>query len=293
MTFVGATGRVPSVCFHIIICFVCLFANRQPELYVAQNIGGCLNPLGLIVDSRLMYSVPLSQDTGILFRTTKFEAGVINEWSPGDELAGIAVNYEPIAVFNCRFRAGFYGNYKLLGFGYRQIDNEESSWHDTSIADRHQSTRYGFRVSAEPTLKAKFSSFIFADNLSINRIDILHEDGYFYDLRTSLPHATHDFNLTNDILLLHELSNSFMYGVNHQVVKVDNTAIRQQKLGAIAIVSGSSVKYRSYFALLTAGIYLEHPFRENSPYIAALCGFEMSLPPSNKCRPSSGKDSLQ
>jgi len=255
---------------------------RTPGFIHTESIGACLNPLGMLIDSRVLYRIPLSQDTGILFRTSRFESGIINEWSPGDEMFGAGINIEPLAIFNLWVKAGAYENYNWFGFGYRPLAGKNGPYHDTVLSEISQKNSAALRLSIAPSLKLKIASVIVADNFTLNRIDFLHEEGYYYEIRTALPHAVHDFDCVNDVIVLYEIKNGFMTGMNHNLVYVNGTGIRQQKLGAIVIKSSSSRIFTDLFALVTGGMYLESGLRKNSPYIAALCGFEMPFSPGKK-----------
>jgi len=264
--------------FIIVFSIINIKAERQKEYLFQQNLGLSVNPLGLLLDTRLLYRIPLSQDTGILFKTAQFEAGFINEWSPGDELIGVGINYEPLAIFSIRFTGGFYENYKAFCYGYRILAEKNSPYHDTIVADLPQHTRTGTILTVAPSLKMKVALVILADNFTFHKIDIFNEDGYFYEIRTSLPHAAHDWNISNDVLLLYEVNRKVLVGGNHNLVFVKGTDIRQQKLGGMAIYTvASGRRIRSYFGLITCGVYLESALRKHSFYIAALTGFEFPL----------------
>ena len=263
--------------------FVMLFfvgavpAERQPELVFTQSVGGILNPLGFLADSRVLYRVPLSQDTGILFRSTKIEAGIINEWSPADEMFGIGWNIEPLAIFNVWIKAGLYENYRLFGFGYRRLDGKNGRYHDSIVGDIPQENRAGSRITVAPSLKLKVGPVIIADNLTCNRIDLFDTEEYFYEIRTALPHYSHDFNFINDVIMLFEWSSRLRTGFNYNLVYIRGTEVRQQKLGVMVIETPSAKKLKNVFGLITAGGYLESEVRNHTFYIAALGGFEIPL----------------
>ena len=264
--------------FIVVFSIINIKAERQKEYIFQQNLGLAVNPLGLLLDSRLLYRIPLSQDTGILFKTAQFEAGFINEWSPGDELFGVGINYEPLAIFNIRATGGFYENYKTFCYGYRILAGKNSPYHDTIVADLPQHTRIGTRLTVAPSLKMKVASVILADNFTFHKIDIFNEEGYFYEIRTALPHAAHDWHVANDVLLLYEVNSKVLVGGNHNLIFVKGTDIRQQKLGGMGIYTVTSGKrVRSWFGLITCGVYLESALRKHSFYIAALTGFELPL----------------
>jgi hypothetical protein len=252
-------------------------AERRPELVFTQSIGGILNPLGFLSESRVLYRMPLSRDTGILFNSTKLELGIVNEWSPADEMPGIAFNIEPIALFNIWVKAGLYEQYRLFGFGYRKLDGKNGPYHDSIIADITRENRTGSRITVAPSLKMKAGPVIVADNVTCNRIDLFNTEEYFYEIRTALPHYSHDFNFINDLIVLYEWSSRLRTGVNYNLVYVHGTEVRQQKLGAMVISTPLHRKLHSLFGLVTGGIYLESQIRHHGFYIAALGGFEFPL----------------
>jgi hypothetical protein len=252
-------------------------AERRPELVFTQSIGGILNPLGFLSESRVLYRMPLSRDTGILFNSTKLELGIVNEWSPADEMPGIAFNIEPIALFNIWVKAGLYEQYRLFGFGYRKLDGKNGPYHDSIVADITRENRTGSRITIAPSLKMKVGPVIVADNVTCNRIDLFNTEEYFYEIRTALPHYSHDFNFINDLIVLYEWSSRLRTGVNYNLVYVRGTEVRQQKLGAMVISTPLHRKLHSLFGLVTGGIYLESQIRHHGFYIAALGGFEIPL----------------
>lgn len=261
----------------IIVITISVSAERHPGPVLQQNIGACLNPLGMSLDTRVLYRVPMSQDTGILFRTAKIEGGIINEWSPGDEMFGVGLNFEPIAIFNMWVKAGLYENYNVFGFGYRRLVGKAGPYHDTVLADINQENHVGTRLTIGPSLRLKVGKVIFADNFTLNRIDIFKMDGYFYEIRSTLPHAAHDFDFINDVLLLFEWNKCLLTGFDFNLVYVRGTEIRQQKLGGMIILNTPYKRLTNIFGLITGGVYLESGLRYHTPYIAALCGFEVPL----------------
>jgi hypothetical protein len=261
----------------IVITVSSIHAERTPEYLLQQNLGACLNPLGMLLDSRLLFRIPLSQDTGILFKTSRFEIGIINEWSPADDRFGVCLNYEPLAVFNIWCKGGIYENYRLFGYGYRRLATKNAGYHDTIVAELPQHNRTGTVFTFAPSLKMKAGPVVFADNFTCNRIDIFNEDGYFYEIRTALPHATHDYDISNDVLLLYELNRKWLVGLNYNLLYVNKTEIRQQKMGGMVIFSTSNRKFHSIFGLITSGVYLESQLRNHTMYIAALTGFELRI----------------
>ena len=269
--------RVSIQLLLLTLLFIPSSAENRPGCILQLNLGGCLNPLGMLLDTRLLYRLPLSQDTGILFRTARLEGGIINEWSPGDEMIGFGVNIEPIAVFNLWIKAGFYENYHTFGFGYRPLDGRNGPYHDTVLADIRQRSKPGSRISLAPSLKMKLAAFVIADNFTLNRIDFFDTDEYYYEIRTALPHASHDFDYVNDLITLYEWNKKLLAGLNYNLVYVRGTAIRQQRLGGIVIYNTSRRRLTSLFGLITGGIYLESELRNHSFYIAALGGFELPL----------------
>jgi len=236
-----------------------------------------LNPVGFLSDSRLLRRIPLSQDTGILFRSSKIEFGLINQWSPADELFGVACNFEPIAVFNILLTAGIYENYRIFGFGYRSLSSKTSSYHDTIIADIPQENQTGLRITVAPSLKIKIGPLIVANNLVCTRVDMFNTQEYFYDIRTALPHYSHDVDIANDLIMLYEWNSTLLTGIDYTIVRVVKPHIQQQKLGLMAIATPSHKKLSNVFLLLTGGVYLESRYRNHTPYVAALGGFEIPL----------------
>lgn len=252
-------------------------AEKQPSSVFEQSAAGCINPLGFLAETRFYRRTPLYADTTLLFKTAKVEAGCFNEWSPGDECLGVQVAVEPIAFFTLSAKAGLYGVYKQFGFGYRRLKGPDGPYGNAFLATLPQESRAGSRIALVPTLQAKIASFIVVNSLAISRVDMFGSDEFFYEIRSALPHATHDYDFSNDAFLLLECTTKLTAGIQHNLVYVASSGERQQKVCGVVLYSRATKKYTRVFCALLAGGYTESKLRRGSFYAGVMGGFELPV----------------
>ena len=107
------------------------FGERaQKGLFTYQSLGISHNPLGVLLDSRLFWRVPLSDKEGALWENTRFEIGAQSSLTPADGQVGLRSTLEPIGFFSLTGCAYFYGLYNAFGFGMYVFDSSDASYVD-------------------------------------------------------------------------------------------------------------------------------------------------------------------
>jgi hypothetical protein len=268
------------------ICFIVSNAiadKTEPGLYFSQSVGASWDPLGVILDSRLFYRNSLVNKNGILWESTKFDAGLQNEWTPADNVISARVEMEPIAVFSLVCKAGFYNMYNALGYGCFRLDSPNEAYGPQAQKSMKPANARGYWVSAAPTLKGKVWRLILMNTTTLNQL-ALNGSGYFLEVRSYLPHRTLDLDVINDTYLLAECTPWLMAGLTHHYVYVKETSVVSQQVCAMGIVTPTAPRFKSTYAALDVGTYLRDPLFARSLYLGCLVGADFRIwnPPSAK-----------
>jgi hypothetical protein len=271
--------------FFVITLFSGSIAQSTDNgLYFSQAIGGSYNPLGIILDSRLYYKAPVVRKAGMLWESTNIQAGMQNEWTPADNVASARFSIEPIAFFDVVCKAGVYNLYNLLGYGCFRLDSPKVAYGPDAQRNLKRDNARGYWISIAPTLKAKVWRLIVLNTATLDWLGI-NGSGYFLEVRSYLPHRTNDFDIINEAYLLAECSPWLMAGATYRYAYVTGTALRSQRLCAIAIVKPTYPALKSTYAAVTAGIYPQDPLFNHTFFVGCLVGADFRLAGS-----SSGKD---
>src|SRR5271157_3433322 len=141
-----------------------LFAdNAAGGFYFDQGFQATYDPLGAQFVSQLYYRLPLVKSEGILWESTKIDMGLINNLSPGYDLAGVFVDIAPIAFFDLALSAQFAGYFSALGFGFTDLSGYDAPFDTASIAQITQRNAAGYVLKAAPTLKFALGPFAALD----------------------------------------------------------------------------------------------------------------------------------
>jgi hypothetical protein len=249
----------------------------EKGLFFQPNVAASYNPLGVLLDTRLYYRLPLSTSKDILWESTKLDVGLINEWTPADNMLGLWCNIEPIAVFDLTVKAEYYKVYRMFGYGYYKLGGPTSAYDDNSLKSLSRGSRDGYWISAAPTLKVKVASFIAADQVTINRMD-LGDDGYYLEWRSFTIHYSRDVDVLNNLYLLYEHDKEISVGVNHSLQWVKNAKGLSHRLCVLLTYSPTVPMLSNTFSALTAGMYLKDQMYEGRFYVGLLVGTDVRIP---------------
>jgi hypothetical protein len=259
-----------------------LFCNNvngektEPGVFASQAIGASYNPLGLLVDSKLLYTARLFQKRGLLWESTKFRIGLQNELTPADNLFSLRAECEPIAFFAINFKCGVYSMFNNLGYGDYRMTTSTGPY-DIKTQNRHAlDNAQGYWISVSPALKAKFARTIFLNTAIINGISV-DEKPHFLEIRSYLPHRTKDVDFVNNTMILYESTSTLLAGVSLKNTRVFGTALFSQMLSGMAVLQAAPSSPHKQFLVINTGIYLKDPLFAKSIYLACLAGRDFKL----------------
>jgi len=262
----------------ILALFFNVYAEKTgPGLFFSPAIGISYNPLGLLIDTKLLYTAPFIKKEGILWESTKVRIGMQNEWTPADNLISLRAEFEPVAFFDITVKAGFFSMFNALGYGCFRMTDGTTGLYDLKTQDQAgRNNAHGYGVSVSPTLKARVGKVIAVNTFSVNRIAI-NGTGSFLELHTYLPRKTRDEDLTNNTIALYESSPTLLAGVSFKNVYIYGTERFSQQLSGMAIFKTAPRSPRPRFFLINGGMYLKDPLFTHNIYLACLAGADFKL----------------
>ena len=263
---------IPAFLASLLFINAAAFADQGTFFY--QSAGFSLNPLGVLLDTRALYRIPLSKSQDILWKSTKLDIGLANEWTPADDFLGVRITCEPIAIFDITLRAGYYGMFNVLGYGYYPMATSTSDYGDS--ARKNPLSVNGWWCSAAPCLKLKFGRFIAFDCVTANLFD-MQKSGYFLEVRSYAIHKTQDIDIQNDAYALVEINKVIMTGINYHLLSVLGTKVFSDRISAMALVRPEWKRFESTFLAAMAGLYFRDPLFRMKGYVAVQAGFELKV----------------
>ena len=254
-------------------------ASADPAVrgfYLDQNLGGGY-PLGVQSGTKLLYRMPLEIGRGILWESTKIDAGFSNMLSPAYDFLGAFVDVEPIAIFDLAVSAKFAGYFSDLGFGFHNLSGYGAAFDANTLDSLGSKNTIGYIVSVAPTLKFAFGSFAFSNTFHVNYFNVDGGSGYFYDVYDNCVLAKSDIILHNEAYALLSIGSGIMAGLNDSLLMVPASGYQSQVLQAVGILQKSLSGKLSLYAALMVGLYLEDRYYQYSPHVAGLVGFTSAL----------------
>jgi hypothetical protein len=245
-------------------------------IFFYQSAGFSLNPLGLLLDTRALYRIPLSKSENVLWKSTKLDIGLANEWTPADDFLGVRITCEPIAIFDITLRAGYYGMFDVFGYGYYPMATSTSDYSDAARKVIDPLSVNGWWCSAAPCLKLKLGRFVALDCVTANLFD-MQGGGYFLEVHSYAIHKTQDIDIQNDAYALVEINKLIMTGLNYHLLSVLGTKVFSDRISAMAIVTPQWKAFESTFLAAMAGLYFRDPLFRMKGYVAVQAGFELKV----------------
>jgi hypothetical protein len=260
----------------IILFFTPYLASAGQGVLFTQSAGFCENPLGVLVETGALYRIPLSDSKNILWKSTKFDIGLCNGWTPADDFFGLHIAFEPIALFDLTLRAGYYGMFDVLGYGYYDMRSTSSPYNDKTRKDLDPSSVNGWWCMAAPRLKLKIGHVLAVDCVTTDYFS-MQSTGYFLEIRSYTIHKTKDLDIQNDTYALYEVSGVVMAGANYHTIWVRGTDIFSDRLSAMTIITPVVKWLESPFIAILVGLYFRDPLFRMHAYVGAQAGFELKL----------------
>jgi hypothetical protein len=251
--------------------------SARQGLYLDQNVQAACNPIGAQLGTKLFYRLPLSEKKGILWESTKVDAGMTNTLSPAFDLVGAFLDIEPIAFFDLGLKAQFAGYFDSLGYGFRELDGYRSGFDSSALDDIDGRNASGCILSAAPTLQFAYGKLAFSDTLNLNYFNVDGGQGYFYEIIGNCPLAKRDLELENDAYLLWTLSPGLMLGLNESLLAVPCSGYRSQTLKTVGVINRPLSERLSFYAALLCGFYLEDRYLRYEPRAAGMSGLAYSF----------------
>ncbi|TVR70544.1 MAG: hypothetical protein EA427_05560 [Spirochaetaceae bacterium] len=140
--------------------------QRTPEWVLQSGLVGGMNPTVFGVSARAGYSIPLSDDPGMLWRSTRLEPGVDILANPSFTDVAARIYLEPIAFFDIRAEAGVRAHYTALGYGLVPRPSYGQELTAASGDDHETESATGWFIRVAPRLKAAAGPFIAANTLT-------------------------------------------------------------------------------------------------------------------------------
>ncbi len=246
-------------------------------IYLDQNVQASYDPIGLQLGTKLFYRMPLVEKEGALWESTKMDIGMTNSLSPAYDFVGAYLDIEPIAIFDLALTAQFAGYYDELGYGFHDLSGYDAPFDSAALTSLPSKNATGYILSAAPTLKWAFGPFAFANTLHITYFDVDGGKGYFYETYANCVLAKSDTELYNDAYALLKLASGIMIGLNDSILFVPSSNYRSHTLQAVGVFSGNLSERLSFYAALTAGLYLEDRYYRYAPRVAGVVGITSAL----------------
>ena len=115
------------------------------------------------------------------------------------------------------------------------------------------------------------------NTLHITYFDVDGGKGYFYETYANCVLAKSDTELYNDAYALLKLASGIMIGLNDSILFVPSSNYRSHTLQAVGVFSGNLSERLSFYAALTAGLYLEDRYYRYAPRVAGVVGITSAL----------------
>lgn len=243
------------------------FADQAEKGFnFSQNFAASVNPAGLLLSSQLFFRLPIVKKPGILWESTKIDAGIVNDFSPAFENPGIFIRCEPIAFFDITLYVNSINLFKALGSGYVAIKSYSSLHNDEHIEGLPQSDQHGWWIRSTPTIKLAYKRFILA-NITTMHYFQMKKKGYYLERYTNTILDNKDFVVNNELFLFFKFNNVLLSGLNFTFQTVPASNENFYRLGP-AFIYNKKINYKTNLAaVLISGSYLPHSFFDKSnPY---------------------------
>jgi len=260
----------------LLCAFSFLFSQEKLEegFYTEQILSGSVNPLGIMLDSKFYYEIPLSKSEDILFKTTKVDAGLINKFTPADDSIGIFLFIEPIAFFDLTLTGMFQYTFDALGYGFLKVDGPQADYSPEVQEKIKPENKSGWWFIAEPRLKVQFGNFIALHTFSFNYMEKLDYYGYYVEPHYDLIMKEKGSFIINDSYAMYQLNKTLMVGINYYNLFVLDTKYSSQKIAGLLAWEPEVQFVSSFFAALLVGSYLEDHYYKGQFFVAIQAGIK-------------------
>lgn len=263
-----------------ICALLALTAHGEPAVqgfYVDQALQVSHNPLGAQSITKLFYRLPVFEEEGVLWESTKLDVGFQNNLSPAYDLAGFFVRFEPIAVFDIALTAQFAGYYNLLGYGFLDLPSREASTDPNETYLPATRNAFGFVGSVAPTLKFAWKPFAATNTFTLTYFYADDGEGFYFERIGNVGLAKSDIELSNSAYLLAEPYPDFYVGVNDWILLVPNSGHLSHRLAGVAAYTARLSEFFSVYMGLFLGTFVSDRYHKYAFYTAAQFGISTRL----------------
>lgn len=269
---------------HLLIftIIICSFADQVEKGFnFSQNIAASVNPSGLLLSSQLFFRLPLVNKKGILWESTKIDAGIDNDLSPAFENPGVFIRCEPIAFFDLTLYVNRINLYKTLGSGYVAMESYSSLHDNKHLEGLSQSDQQGWWIRSSPTIKLAYKRFILA-NITTMHYFQMSKKGYYLERFTNSILDSKDLVVNNELFLFLKINSTFLSGFNYTFQSVPASNENFYRLALTFIYNKKLTNKTKLSAVLVSGSYLKHSFFDKrNPYAGLMVQFNNLLKKSD------------
>ncbi len=240
-----------------------------------------VNPLGLMLFSRLGHKWRLSSSDSMLFENTYLELGPSVAASPAWARGGVTLTVQPINLFRFRLKSeaiGLFGTFGSTQSWENGLQANNQGWSDSVLNAREDTVgdnyaTYGLRSSAEGLLQAKVGPVAVRSTFqTVHQVLQLRDgDQLVYDQVLDVLIPNNGFALNNDADLLGLIQDGrFVAGVRHTWTHTpaahdgDTPAYTQQRVGPMfmwSILDDASKAHGQVQLITMAQWWLQHANR--------------------------------
>lgn len=254
--------------FYILLLIFRVSGEKAVQgINFTQTVAASVNPQGLLLTTQLFYRFPLTSKTGILWESTKFDAGIDNDLSPAFENPGLFVRCEPVAFFELALFANNIQLFKALGSGYIPFDSASSPHDASNLKNIAQSNEQGWWLRCTPVFKVAYKKGIIANATTVHYYQ-MNRNGYYLERFTNTVLDNRDFVISNDLFVLYKYNSSLMTGINYFYLTVPSSDERTHRISLAVIYLNKISPAAEFNVALVGGTYLKHiNYDYKNPYL--------------------------
>ncbi|PPS21134.1 toxin A [Brachyspira murdochii] len=237
------------------------------ELFIEQTALGGFNHIKFNLETRLYYRLYMYKNaTNFLFKGTKADFGVENNFSLSSDMIGVFADIRPLSFFGVRISGYADFMFNIMNFGYAGFDSKDVSYSFDELYAMKKGNAFGYIINIAPYFIFKFNNFVLINNLNISYVNVGDKE-YYYDPRTAVLHKKSEFELINDFFLLGRIS-LFYIGGYYGLTYLINSKHLSHKLGIAAMVNFKFLKESLLFNIgASAGLHVGLPYYNNDTFI--------------------------
>jgi hypothetical protein len=269
------------------LIFVVLTISLYSEEYFIYNdLDFQLNNLG-IATSLIAYKQNeiKYEKKSILLNGCNYKIGLIDQFTPTDNLLGVYFRFKPLAIFDCKAQIGHYYIFKNIGeklnfksLGHRKLPRQESNYESDSLLNHKSENKNGLWLQIKPSFQIKNKCVAFKHSLTIDIFKIYTNDEYYYNQQTSSIFQNQNLSLANTTFLYFCPNDLNYIGIFHYLLKVNDVPVVKKRAGLVYLFNktNSNNNYDFYYTIL-CGLSYKDRIYQNKFYLALSVGCAFRL----------------